>query len=182
MARPAKHHHLAVTLMGKDKKGVIHGLAQLATNSGCSMEKCHSALLGDQCVITVLLSGTWNAVAKMETGLVALEKQYGLSRLCERTLLPDVQDAFIPYTVQLVAVETPGIIYDVSSFFIEMDINICHIDGECFEAPHTGAVMFSLNMRVNIPADTHIPDLRERFMLYCDDLNLDAVLEPIKNS
>ena len=182
MARPAKHHYLTVTLMGKDQAGVINGLAQLATNSGCSVNKCQSGLLGDQCVITVLLSGTWNAVAKMETGLSALEKQYGLSRLCERTVLPILEGAFIPYTVQLVALENPGIMYDISSFFIEMDINISHMDAECFEVSHTGAAMFSLNMTVNIPADTHIPDLRERFMLYCDDLNLDAVLEPIKIS
>ncbi len=180
MVRPAKHHYLTVALMGKDQAGVINGLAQLATNSGCSVNKCQSSLLGEQCVITALLSGTWNAIAKMETGLTALEKQYNLSRLCERTQLPSLEGAFIPYTVQLVALETPGIIYDVSSFFTETDISICHIDAECFGASYTGATMFSLNMTVNIPADTHIPDLRERFMLYCDDLNLDAVLEPIK--
>jgi glycine cleavage system transcriptional repressor len=35
-------------------------------------------------------------------------------------------------------------------------------------------------MTVGIPADIHIAGLREEFMDYCDDLNLDAVLEPLK--
>jgi glycine cleavage system transcriptional repressor len=40
--------------------------------------------------------------------------------------------------------------------------------------------MFSLTMSVNIPAATQISDLRERFILFCDDLNLDAIIEPEK--
>ena len=41
--------------------------------------------------------------------------------------------------------------------------------------------MFALNMIVNIPARVHIGVLRENFMLFCDDRNLDAIIEPYKN-
>ena len=40
--------------------------------------------------------------------------------------------------------------------------------------------MLVLNMTVNIPVNMHIADLRERFTLFCDDLNLDASMEPMK--
>jgi glycine cleavage system transcriptional repressor len=40
--------------------------------------------------------------------------------------------------------------------------------------------MFAVHMTVGIPADMHIAALREEFMDYCDGLNLDAVLEPLK--
>jgi hypothetical protein len=46
---------------------------------------------------------------------------------------------------------------------------------------HTGAPMLSVQMTVNIPADTHIGTLREHFTEFCDRFNLDAVLEPIKS-
>ena len=45
---------------------------------------------------------------------------------------------------------------------------------------HTGTPMFSVHMSVGIPADIHIAALRDEFMDYCDALNLDAVIEPIK--
>jgi glycine cleavage system transcriptional repressor len=40
--------------------------------------------------------------------------------------------------------------------------------------------MFAVQMAVNIPADTHVGRLREEFMEFCDNLNLDAIMEPIK--
>jgi glycine cleavage system transcriptional repressor len=49
-----------------------------------------------------------------------------------------------------------------------------------YAAAHTGAPMFSVHMSVGIPADLHIAALRDEFMDFCDSMNLDAVLEPIK--
>jgi glycine cleavage system transcriptional repressor len=31
-----------------------------------------------------------------------------------------------------------------------------------------------------VPANVHILSLREEFLDFCDDLNIDAILEPIK--
>ena len=47
-------------------------------------------------------------------------------------------------------------------------------------AAHTGSPMFALNMTVEIPAATHISSLRDEFMEFCDELNLDAIMEPMK--
>ncbi|MEJ2397928.1 MAG: glycine cleavage system protein R, partial [Gammaproteobacteria bacterium] len=47
-------------------------------------------------------------------------------------------------------------------------------------AAHTGSPMFTLSMTVEIPAATHISSLREQFMEFCDQLNLDAIMEPVK--
>jgi glycine cleavage system transcriptional repressor len=41
--------------------------------------------------------------------------------------------------------------------------------------------MFSVHMTVDIPASTQISALREEFMELCDQLNLDAVIEPAKS-
>ena len=49
-----------------------------------------------------------------------------------------------------------------------------------YSAPHTGTPMISVNLAIGIPANTHIALLREEFLDFCDDLNLDAVMEPIK--
>jgi glycine cleavage system transcriptional repressor len=40
--------------------------------------------------------------------------------------------------------------------------------------------MFALSMTVNIPVRVHIATLRENFMIFCDDRNLDAIIEPYK--
>ena len=41
-------------------------------------------------------------------------------------------------------------------------------------------VMSNISLLVNIPVKKHIATLREKFIVYCEDLNLDAMIEPVK--
>ena len=41
--------------------------------------------------------------------------------------------------------------------------------------------MFSVQANVNVPANLSIAQLREEFTEFCDHLNLDAILEPVKS-
>ena len=43
-----------------------------------------------------------------------------------------------------------------------------------------GAQMFAVQMIVNVPTRIHLSSLREEFLELCDNLNLDAILEPVK--
>jgi glycine cleavage system transcriptional repressor len=38
--------------------------------------------------------------------------------------------------------------------------------------------MFSVQLTVNVPRSIHVATLREEFLEYCDEQNLDAVIEP----
>jgi glycine cleavage system transcriptional repressor len=49
-----------------------------------------------------------------------------------------------------------------------------------YAAAHTGTPMFSVHLTVDIPASQQISALRDEFMDFCDQLNLDAVMEPVK--
>jgi len=40
--------------------------------------------------------------------------------------------------------------------------------------------MFAVQLNVGLPHDMHIAGIREEFMGFCDGMNLDAILEPIK--
>ena len=68
----------------------------------------------------------------------------------------------------------------MADFFSSRMINIEDLVTSGYSAAHTGTPMFSVHMVVSIPADMHIAELREEFMDFCDELNLDAIIEPIK--
>jgi glycine cleavage system transcriptional repressor len=82
--------------------------------------------------------------------------------------------------VEVVAMDHPGIVHSLAGFFSQRDINIEDMVTSTYAAAHTGTTMFSVSMSVGIPTDIHIASLREEFMEFCDSLNLDAVMEPIK--
>jgi glycine cleavage system transcriptional repressor len=87
----------------------------------------------------------------------------------------------MPYAVEVVALDHPGIVKKLASFFSQRNINIEDLSTTSYAAAHTGTPMFAVNMTVGIPSNLHLGTLRDEFMEYCDSLNLDAVLEPIKN-
>ena len=86
----------------------------------------------------------------------------------------------LPYAVDVISMDHPGIVNNLAGFFADRNINIEDLATSSYAAAHTGTPMFSVHMTVGIPSDLHIAALREEFMDYCDGLNLDAVLEPIK--
>ena len=169
---------LVITATGEDRVGLVDRLSARIAESGCSIEESRMAVLGGQFALIMLLSGPWHALSKIEGQLEALGEQLGLAILHRRTQRRAQTRPMIPYTVEVVAMDHPGIVRNLASFFSKNGVNIEELQTNTYPAPHTGTPMFSVVMTVGIEADVHIPTLRGDFFDYCDDLNLDASFEP----
>ncbi len=112
--------------------------------------------------------------------LKELAQKLGLAITLRRTNRPASQVSLVPYDVHVVSLDNPGIVCEIADFFSSQAINIISLATDTYAAPHTGAPMVRLFMTISIPKDIHIADLREQFLLFCDDLNLDAIMEPAK--
>ena len=178
MQTDAQNDYLVITASGEDKVGLVDRLSSRIAESGCNIEESRMAVLGGQFALIMLLSGPWHALSKLEGQLEALGGQLGLTIIHRRTRKKEREQPAIPYTVDVVAMDHPGIVRSLSAFFARNDINIEELQTDTYPAPHTGTPMFSVTMTVGVHADVHIPTLRENFLDYCDDLNLDATFEP----
>ncbi|MEJ2440255.1 MAG: ACT domain-containing protein [Gammaproteobacteria bacterium] len=141
---------LVISALGQDRAGLVAELSQTVQNSGCNIEDSRMSILGGEFAIIMLISGAWNNIAKLEDILPTTAEKLGLLLNSRRTQ---------------------------SS---KRHINIHDMYTSCHRAAHTGSPMFTLSMTVEIPAATHISSLREQFMEFCDQLNLDAIMEPVK--
>ena len=173
-------NYLVVSVLGADKPGIANELTTLSSENNCNVVDSRMAVLGGEFAVIMMISGSWNSIAKFETALGVLEKKTGLLTLVKRTEMPKNKSNLMPYGVQVVALDSPGIIKDISTFFASQSINIENLQTDSYKAPHTAAPMLVINMTVNVPVSMHIADLRDRFTLFCDDLNLDASMEPMK--
>jgi glycine cleavage system transcriptional repressor len=80
-----------------------------------------------------------------------------------------------------VCLDHPGIIHKISGFLSKKSISIGEVKSKQFHAPHTGAIMFQGLIQIYIPSGQSIANLREEFAQYCDDENIDGLLEPVKH-
>ena len=87
----------------------------------------------------------------------------------------------MPYSIDAVCLDQTGIVSALSGFCASRDIDIAEVATRSYPAAHTGALMFSVQMIVNVPSRLHLAHLREEFMEFCDSRNLDAILEPVKS-
>jgi glycine cleavage system transcriptional repressor len=170
--------YLVITASGEDQVGLVERFSSKITETGCNIEQSRMSVLGGQFAILVLISGPWNALSKLESQLEQVGQQLGLTIVHKRTRERERGTPFIPYHIEVVALDHPGIVHNLARFFARYGINIEELLTDTYPAPHTGTQMFSVHMEVGVPATTHIPTLRGEFFDYCDDLNLDATFEP----
>lgn len=171
---------LVISALGEDRPGIVDALSGIVADSGCSILDSRMTVLGGEFAVIQLVSGKWNQLAKLEGQLKNAGRDLDLEIFSKRTSAPRSSGDLLPYAVDVVAMDHPGIVHQLAHFFAERRINIRDLSTSRYAAAHTGTPMFSVHMTLDIPATTQIAVLREEFLDFCDQLNLDAMFEPVK--
>jgi glycine cleavage system transcriptional repressor len=168
---------LAITAIGPDRAGLVRDLSQAVSGAGGSIRESRMITLGSEFAILMLVAGNWHTVSKLQTHLQALQQQSGLT-ITVRETRPRTTETAAPYVVDVVTLDQEGIVYGLSNFFAQRGIEIAEVSTRRYNAPHTGSAMFAVQMTISVPRHFHVATLREEFLEYCDEHNLDAVMEP----
>ena len=171
---------LVITAIGKDHPGIVDELTMSILNHGCNIEDSRMTVLGGEFAVLLLISGKWNDMAKFEDSIYTLQKKLHLTITATRTEEEKSRLDVLPYAVEVISIDHPGIVHELANFFSTRNINIRELNTNRYAAAHTGTPMFAMTMTVNVPADVRIATLRDEFLEYCDTLNMDASLEPLK--
>ncbi len=171
---------LVLSALGKDKPGIIDELSRCVLDCGCNIIDSRMTVLGGDFAILLLVAGNWNNIARLENQIRPLEERLELTVAARRTAPREISKDLLPYGVDVVALDQPGIVHNLARFFSQRKINIQEMITSTYAAAHTGTPMFSVHLCVDIPANMQISVLRDEFMDFCDQLNLDAVIEPVK--
>ncbi|MGD9591501.1 MAG: glycine cleavage system protein R [Candidatus Berkiella sp.] len=172
-------HFLVVTALGSDHIGALEAFTKVSKQCGCNILESKMTIFGEECSLLLHIAGSWNTVAKLEAALPMLASDFGFTLQSKRTL-PRKTPPALPYQVQVIAQDRAGILNELAVFFVNQGVSVEQMDCETYEAKNQ-TMMVNISFIVNIPAKVHIASIRERFMVYCEDRNLDAVLEPFKN-
>ena len=175
-----KQNYLVISALGKDRPGLVDDLSRCVLESGCTIADSRMTVLGGDFAVILLVIGNWNAIAKLEDQLPALGERVDMNITWRRTANRDQRRDLLPYAVDVVALENPAIVHNLANFFSSRHINIQDLATTTYAAAHTGTPMYSVHIRVDIPGNMHLATLRDEFMDFCDQLNLDAIIEPIK--
>lgn len=170
--------HLVISALGADKPGIISELSKLSLDLSCNIVDTRMTVLGDAFALLMMVSGNPDAIEKLTNSLPAAATNLGLTITLQNTQLKQHHAPASPYHAQIIAIDNPGIVHEITDFFSGKQINIEEMHTETYPAAHTGTQMFSLSVEINVPREFNISALKEEFVTFCDDKNLDATIEP----
>jgi len=170
---------LVISALGADRPGIVDELSNIIYQHSLNIEDSRMTVLGGEFAILLLVSGEQPAIENLQEKSTDIEQTLQMRLLIKPTTESTPADNSIPYSVEVAAIDHPGIVNNISRFFSSRNINIVNLQTERYAAPHTGSPMFALHMTIGISADTNIAQLRDAFMQVCDELNLDAELKNI---
>lgn len=171
---------IVLSAIGTDRTGVVQDITKVVLACGGNIEESRMTTLGAEFATLMLVSGNWHTLDKLERGLEKLGKDDNLTVTIRKTDARPTKDDRMPYAVDVVSLDSPGIVFSLASFFASRQIEISDVATRRYAAAHTGAPMFAVQMAVNIPSTVNLAQLRDEFLELSDRLNLDAILEPVK--
>lgn len=170
---------LVISAIGADRPGLVDRVSEWVLSNDCNIADSRMMVLGGEFAVLMLATGNWNNIARLEDQAASMQEKLGMHIHVKRTEPRTQPGNLLPYAVDVVALDNPGIVHSLASFFSTRQINIQDLSTASYAAAHTGTPMFSVHMILNIPADIHIAALRDEFQEFCDQINLDASIEPL---
>jgi len=160
-------------------------LVALITDSGCNIEKVNFDRTLNILSGCILLSGKWNEIALLDKKLEKfLENQninLDITKPKITTKFDDNSKAeevigYIPYEIQVVNIDEPGIVNKFVDFFAYQEVDIEKLEAKVYESEY-GANLIKLNIKVKVPGNLNITSLKEQFDIMCYDESFDATFK-----
>ena len=168
---------LVISALGDDKPGIVNELSKTILNQGGNISDSRMTVLGGEFAMMLLVSGSQECIDNIISKLEETGENLNLTLIAKETQTLDSNQKRLPYLINVVSMDNPGIVHNISDFLSSRNLNIEEIETKTYPAAHTGTTMFSLDMVISVPANSSVKTLRDEFITFCDDLNLDASLE-----
>jgi glycine cleavage system transcriptional repressor len=173
---------LVITVLGENRPDVIVELTRTIKDAKCTILESRLTELGLEFAGHLLVEGNWNHIVRLENALESLANRSRLKIHLLRAQEQEtpVEDNSLPYAIDIFATDQINNIHDLSGFLADRNIAILDLSTSRYPAPYTATPLFLAHMIIKIPAGMRIVSLRDEFLDFCDQMNLDAILEPVK--
>ncbi len=175
---------LTITVLGENHPDLIIELTRAIKEAKCTILESRMTELGLEFAGHLLVEGNWNHIARLENAMETLASRFHLKFNLLRAKEPEESaaetDMGLPYAIDIFATDQINNIHDLSEFLISRGVSIMDLSTSRYPAPFTGSPLFLAHMIVRIPSGMRIVSLRDEFLDFCDQMNLDAILEPVK--
>ena len=167
---------LVLTVIGDDRSGLVDTLSGVVAYHGANWDRSQMARLGGKFAGIVMITVPDRSTSALLADLEPLEHE-GLLDITVETAHPDQNsEPSTELVLEMVGVDRPGIIHDVSHALASQHVSIEELQTETASAPMGGGTLFRASARLRAPASTSIDELRSVLDNLASELFIDVGL------
>ena len=155
-----KNNLAVITAIGKDRIGIVDDFTSCIEKKNGNIIESRMAVLGGEFAVIMLISGEKRAISGLIGVREELEEKTGLRIEIKPTVAQKQDENSIPYLLECVSLDSPGLVHSVTRFIREQGINIESLETETSHAPWTGAPLFRMKANVFVPVSVSVKSVR----------------------
>jgi len=165
---------LVVTLIGKDRPGLVESVSAAVEAHGGSWVESRMAHLAGQFAGILRASVPEDRADALSTALERLRSD-GLQVVIQRGVEGATEQGRV-ILLELVGSDRPGIVHKISESLAARGVNVEELDTHCDGAPWSGDALFKAKARLRAPQSVDLDTLRESLEAIASDLMVDITL------
>ena len=166
---------LVLTLIGPDRPGIVEAVADPVAAHGGSWVESRMAQLAGQFAGILRVEVPDDRAAALVAALRGLEGK-GLHLVVEATPRPPEARERRPLDLDLVGLDRPGIVKEISRVLADGGVNIEELVTDRVDAPMSGERLFRTRAHLSVPRGTDAAKLRFALEKVASDLSVEVTL------
>ena len=169
-----------ITAVGPDRPGLVQTLTSRLLDASANVADSRMINLRGQFALILLAEIPDEGAQAVQDQLAQSASELGLSiEFCaasEAQALRTAAAVGVPYRLRIFAMDQPGIVHQITDVLHRSSVNVEELETRSQPSPQSGAPLFSMDVRITVPADVAIRELRGELTSVCDSLNCDLEL------
>lgn len=168
-----------MTAFSKDRPGVVADITEVIYENGCNLEDSTMTSMLDEFAIILLFAGKGDSLKdQLLKDCRRLEREKGITAFIRSVEAEDKEKQinFFTNTINVEGIDQAGIVFKVSRFLADNNINIENLTSRRITSPESGTVIYFTEMKIQIPEKISLERLENELSQVSEGLNLDIIV------
>lgn len=173
----------AIAAIGRDRPGIVADLSGCIFDCGCNLEDASMTMLGSEFATLLLVSGSGDGLGERllhETKKLEWERRLTVFvRPLEDAESAGAETAGQEFELTAVGVDRAGLVARIARCLADHGVLITDLRGGVEHVPQSGTPLYTLNLRMSVPATVDREALAASLDEVAAGLNVELAMAPL---
>jgi len=168
-----------MTAFSKDRPGIVADVTEVIYENGCNLEDSTMISMLDEFAIILLFAGKGDGLKdQLLRDCRRLEREKRITAFIRPVESKDKekQGAFFTKTIHVEGIDQSGIVFKVSRFLANNNINIENLTSQRINSPESGTAVYFMEIKVQVPEKVSLEHLEKGLSQVGEGLNLEITV------